>query len=137
MVGTLAGGITGGVVLLIILIVFGIRYCRARANQQALANNPFYKNQSNLNGSTIIMTNTPQPVYGMNQPMQPMMQPPMQPMMQPPMQPMMQPPMQPMMQPAYPQPFQPGFDPLAINPSYNQGMPPMGMGMGQQGPILY
>ena len=80
------------------------------------------------------MTNTPQPVYGMNQPMQPMMQPPMQPMMQPPM--------QPMMQPAYPQPFQPGFDPLAINPSYNQGMPPMGMGMGmgqsfQQGPILY
>jgi hypothetical protein len=146
-VGSLAGGITGGFVLLILLIVFGIKYCRGRANQQALANNPFYKNQSNLNGSTIIMTNTPQPVYGMNQPMQPMMQPPMMqpPMMQPPMMqpPMMQPPMmQPMMQPAYPQPFQPGFDPLAIPQSYNQGMPPMGMGMGtgpsfQQGPILY
>ena len=83
-------------------------------------------NSHNDGGTTIILANnTPQPVYGMNQPMAPYSQPmavnppPYQPMYQPAMQPI-----QPVTQPVYTQPY--------VEASYGLGMQPQA-----QGPIIY
>ena len=83
-------------------------------------------NNTNDNGGTtiILANNTPQPVYGMNQPMAPYSQPMAinQPVYQPAFQPAMQP-VQPVMQPGYSQPLQ---------ASYGLGVQPQG-----PGPIIY
>ncbi len=92
-------------------------------------------------GTTIIMTNnTPQPVYGMTQPMQPMgfnqpYQPAYQPIVQPSYQQNMQPAYQPNMQPTYQTNMQPTYQQPFVEASYGLGnqMPPQQ----QQGPILY
>lgn len=81
-------------------------------------------NNTHDNGGTtiILANNTPQPVYGMNQPMAPYSQPMAvnPPVYQPAFQPQ---PVQPVMQSAYSQPFQ---------ASYGLGVQPQG-----QGPIIY
>lgn len=87
----------------------------------------FKQNNNDNGGTTIIMTNnTPQPVYGVNQPMGAYSQPmainqPYQPIYQPLPQPIIQP-----IQPAYsPQPFTQASYGLGV-----QGQPPVG-------PIIY
>lgn len=99
-VGVIIGPVVGGVAVLLIIFgaIMGYRRRQARLQQLQGINQTM---NANGTGTTIIMTNnTPQPVYGMSQPMAPYSQPmpinqPYAPAFQPAIQPMGQP-MQPL-----------------------------------------
>jgi uncharacterized iron-regulated membrane protein len=81
--GPLAGGIVGGVVLLVVIIGLIIWWKKKKA-AEAIQQNTAMFNTTGNDGTTIIMTNPSQPVYGMGQP-------------------------QPVNPPAFTQPFQPAY----------------------------
>ena len=101
-VGAIAGGVVGGLVALIVFIGL-IVWCKRKNRNLGLNKNNITSSIGFGNGgTTIIMTNNnPQPVYGMNNGMQPSMN-----SMQPPMNPM-NPPMN--VPTNFTQPFQPAY----------------------------
>ena len=139
-VGAIVGGVVGGVVALIVII--GLIFWWKRRNQQfSVTKNGITSSVEFGNGgTTIFMTNNnPQPVYGMNQPMNQSMNP-----LNPSMNQMN--PMNPSMNPSmmngpnnFAQPFQPSFQPVP-QPNFNESFMQAGYGLANpppQGPIIY